>query len=384
MFSSIGSTLSSLWPFGSSLGHSWADTQEKVENIYRDTHHSAQRRVEALKEHSLKDQSDLQHKIAEIYREAAEEAEQRIDRLKRPIMAMLRKRRDEAVEEPSVMGRAKDAAMGYFGKKAVHDEPTVFEDTTKKISQAYRDAIAKAQAALPEMVKGEPLVETKSKLRRLYDEAFHRSHGETRTMFGRLRDMLGWGVHAAADVGKSAAITTWHLLAHAVMGVFWLSLGAAASTWLMWFWNKRKFNRQLNSHVPGPVTLQQEYLVVGNEDVQRKFFDYWTNTGNAYFSRQPGLRKSVLHRGIDALNNKWVNLAEWSSVEELRRAMATPEFIDLKRRAPVNVIPMETLYQVSAVGGRSEGDIAGKGAMHEGLRQRTTGPGVGTTTPIVS
>jgi hypothetical protein len=394
---SLANGLSNLNPFSPKLGHNWEDTQDKVENIYKETHRDAQRRVDALKDSALKDHGDLREKIASIYKEAAADAEERIDRLKRPILSFLRRSAEENEDEEdeslydrmtgkykdlsdkagTAAGLAKDYVSEKLGRHKKLDKASLFKDTTDKISKGYHDAVNTATSTLGDISKSDTMVEAKAKLQKAYDEAFHKSHGESHGLWSRFKDsMMMRGAKGVANFGKSAMITTWHMVLHACLGVFWLTLGAIASTYIMWWWAARKFQRQLNSHVAGPVTLTQEFIVVGDEERQKKFYDYWTSVTSSYFSRQPGLRKSTLHRGVDTLSNKWFNVAEWSSVDDLRRATSTPEFLDIKRRAPVSMIPCQTLYQVSAMG--PQGLDSGMKGFDSGVRHRTTaatGPG---------
>jgi hypothetical protein len=139
----------------------------------------------------------------------------------------------------------------------------------------------------------------------------------------------------------------------------------------------------MDANVQGPVVLSKEFLVVGTEDAQRKFMDYWSNAGAAFFQRQPGLRKFSLQRGVDVGSNGWQHLSEWNSIEDLRRALNQPEITEMKKRLPKGVLSKKFISQVvttgkggmvSTSGVPQEGDTI----RGEGLRQRG-GPGTIST-----
>jgi len=391
--------LSDMNPFASKLGHDWSDTQTKVENIYQDTHADAQRRVAELKEEALlKDQKELQKKIADIYLAAATEAEKRIEKMKRPLLASLfRHHEEEEHFEPGYMRgafeKAKDmvgdAATAVKSKFSPQEETTMFEDTSKKISDAYRQAVEKAKSAASNVAPaaGEAWHETKQKAQKAYDDVFQRTHGEARGMLRTMSESLGRGVHRAADMASTAAWKTWHLLLHGVLAMFWMFIGAVGATGLVTWLNKRQFRKQLAAPVVGPVVLSKEFMVLGTEDYARKFQDYWTNAAGAYFNRQPGLRKYTLQRGVDIGSNQWHHLSEWNSIEDLRRALTNPEMKELKKRMPhgflFKLLSKHAVTQLVTTGkgpAASEGDV---GVVRpEGLRQRTQGGP--SSTPIAT
>jgi len=377
-------------PFGARLGHDWSQTQDKVENIYRETHAMAQRRVDDLKEEALKDHADLRRRIADIYQQAAQEAEKRIDKLKRPLLSQLMRNYDTTPQhESSTFDKAKDGVKEGFSNVAAgftnfrkrftpQEEHTMFQDTIDKVGSAYRSAIEKAKtsAAALGQTADETLSSSKLKAQKLYDAAFHTGHGKTRSLMGRLRDSLGFGWHSAMDIGRYAGHKTWNFFVHIGLAGFWFFIGVAACMSGMFAWNQRNFKTQLNSNHQGPVTLLQEYVVVGNEVRQRKWYDYWTSAGSNFFTKQPGLRKYALHRGIEGGANRWAWVAEWSNVEDVRRALQHPDFIQLQKNAPATVLPKQLLYNVVAHGGgKIEGVDVGSITGRDTLRQRVTPPG---------
>jgi len=373
-------------PFATKLGHDWAETHNRVENIYEEMHRDAQHRVELLKEDTLKDQKELQQKIADIYQDAANEAERRIDKMKKPLIASLfRHYSGNGPEEESsstsggyvnkLKEKASDAAHAIKNKLTPHDESSMFEDASKKVSDAYRTAIDKAKEAVKDVKPGETWDSARDRAKRAYDELLHKTHHDTRTLFQRMRDGLGFGAHRAADAAEFAAVKTWHLVLHCTLGLFWMVLGAAVATGLKMYYERRMFNKQLMATVTGPILLSKEMLVVGNDETQRKFIDYWTNTASNFFKQQAGLRKFTLERGIDAGSNVYHHCSEWNSIDDLRRALAQPELKEIKKRMPVKgFISKRTIGQVitQSKGQTGEGD-AGAGRA-EGLRQRL-GPG---------
>jgi len=377
------------------LGSDFAETQEKVESIYQETHLMAQKKVEDLKEETLRDHTELQKKIADIYHNAALEAEKRIEKLQRPYFSFSRSKdydkdyyysKDkESSSGPSVSDRISSAA-GKAGDKLkgaasaakdTYDESHLFDDTQKKIAQAYRNALDGAKSSIGTVSTSatDSWHDVRNRIAKAYNDAFHRGHGETRTLFGKLRDALGRGMHFGAEVTKKTVSFTWHLLVELVKGVFWLSLGGILAYYGMFLWNRRKYAQQLRTHVTGTVVATQEHVVLGNEEMQRKFYDYWSNSAVTYFNRQPGLKKYYMHRGVDQGNNTWLAYCEWNSVDDIRRALATNEYAELKKRMPVTVISKNWIYQTVSTGqGRGEGAAVGPSAplQHEGLRERRT------------
>jgi len=148
-------------------------------------------------------------------------------------------------------------------------------------------------------------------------------------------------------------------------------LGAFLGVAALHYIGKRKFHKQINANVAGPVMAVGEYLVVGGEEKQRKFFDYWTGPAANYFNRQPGLRKYWMHRGLPGMDNAWLCYSEWASVEDLRRAYNTNEFCEIKKASPTTFSQM-VLYQLQSTGGVREGETIVKEPLAPGLRQRGT------------
>jgi hypothetical protein len=384
-------------PFGSRLGHDWQVTQNKVEDIYRDSHLEAQRRVDALTEDTFKDQKELQEKIADIYLEAAIDAEKKIEKMKNGILASLwRSRYSEDEDYESTFDKMKDSAKGYYDKAKEkmddslqtvkrrlypHEQHTIFEDTSKKVGDAYRQAVNKARETTRNLpTAGEAWSETKRKAREAYDTVMEATHRDTRSKFRKMLDKLGQGVEMAGHTAEKAVWKTWHIVLHLFLASFWMIVGGIGVTVFTNWANKATFRKQLNTDVQGPVVMSKEFMVIGNEDTQRKFNDYWANTAAGFFQRQAGLRKFSLQRGFGVGSNVWQHLSEWNSVQDLRRALNQPELQELKKRMPKSVLSKHQLSQVVTTGKGmnisttqgQEGDIRG-----EGLRQRM---GQGITT----
>lgn len=386
---SFKNALSDMNPFTPKLGHDWTDTQHRVENIYRDTQQDAQRRVAELKDESLKDVKELQQKVAEIYLQAATEAEKRIDRLKRPIFAAIFQHgiHDEYSgdhDERGYVDRAKDylsdTARDMKKKWAPHEQAGLLDEATKKMHESYRSAMEKAKELAGKAPSaGESLSDAKQRAIDTYREYMGRGHHEARTTFQNFREKLGHGMHKAGDVASAAGWKTWHLLLHTLIGIFWLSLGALTYGGIKWWIEKQAFKKQLAAPVQGPVVLSKIFTVFGTEDTQRKFQEYWDGAAAGFFSRQPGVRKFSLQRGVDIGSNTWCHLSEWNSIEDLRRAVNQPELQELKKRMPRGVISKRCISQVVSTG--KGGAVSGTGATgaqegdvrSEGLRNR--GPG---------
>jgi len=341
----------------------------------------------------LRDHTELQKKIADIYHDAALEAEKRIEKLQRPFFSFRSHDKEYYKEKErdsgsSVGDKFKDAAgkAGEKFKDAAHyakdkyDESSLFDDTSKKISHAYHSALEGAKDSLGKVQHSasDSWHDVRNRVSKAYSDAFHRGHGETRTLFGRVRDMIGRGMHVGAEVTKATVSFTYHLVVELLKGAFWLCLGGILAYYGMFLWNRRKYAQQLRIHVSGPVVATQEHTVLGNEELQRKFYDYWSNSAVTYFNRQPGLKKYYMHRGVGAGNNTWLAYCEWNSVDDIRRALATNEYSELKKRMPVTVVSKNWIYQMVSTGqGRGEGVAAGPSApLSEGLRERRTTSGV--------
>jgi hypothetical protein len=391
-WSGLKSALADMNPFGSRLGHDWQQTQNRVEDIYRDAHLEAQRRVDSLTEDTYKTQGELQEKIAEIYLEAAVDAEKRIEKMKNGLLASLwrsRYQEDEDIDSSNL----KDTAKGYYDKAkgAVedaahsvkrrlypHEQHTIFDETSKKVSDAYRQAVIKAKESTKSLpTAGEAWHETKRKAREAYDSVMEATHRDTRSKFRKMMDKLGSGFHMAHTVEK-AAWKTWHIVLHLFLATFWMIVGGIGVTLFSNWANKATFRKQLNANVQGPVVMSKEFMVIGTEDTQRKFNDYWANTAAGFFQRQPGLRKFSLQRGFNVGSNVWQHLSEWNGIEDLRRAMNQPEFNELKKRMPKSVLSKYQLSQVVTTGkGMNIGTQGQEDIRSEGLRQRM-GQGIST------
>lgn len=418
--------MSDMNPFTSNLGHDWADTQHRVENIYHDTQRNAQRQVAELKEDTFKDNKELQQKIADIYLQAAQDAENRIERLKRPLFGALfpSGARDEHDDESSswwpgssthrdtgahvqdetrhmydrakdyvrdtkdyvrdtasnIRDTARDTATGVKKRLAPHEKAGLLETATKKMSESYRSAVDKAKdmAAKAPSVAGETLKDAKRRAMETYEEHYGRGHHEARTTFQNLREKLGYGLSKAGGVASGAAYKTWHLMLHMFLGAFWLTVGAVAYGGIKWWIEKQTFKKQLAAPIQGPVVLSKVFTVFGTEDTQRKFQEYWNNAAAQFFSRQPGLRKFSLQRGIDVGSATWGHLSEWNSIEDLRRALAQPELTELKKRMPGGVMSKRGISQVISTGKGGAGTTGGapqEGDVVRGEGLRNRGPG---------
>jgi hypothetical protein len=268
-------------------------------------------------------------------------------------------------------------------KLSGHDQAGLLDEATKKMGDSYRAAVERAkELAAKSPSATETLQEAKNRVMDTYRDYFSRGHNEARSTFQNLRDKLGHGMHRAGDVASGAAWKTWHLLLHAIIGIFWLSVGAVAFATMKWWVEKQAFKKELAAQVQGPVILSKVFTVFGTEDTARKFQEYWSTSAANWFSRQPGMRKFSLQRGLDIGSNTWCHLSEWNSIEDLRRALSqTQELNELKKRLPRGVISKRWISQVvttgkgtdigavGTAGGLTEGDL-----RTEGLRNR--GPGI--------
>jgi len=376
-FESIGNRISSWMPWSSKLGHDWSDTHQKVENIYERSHDEAQRRVEELKEASLKTIPEVQRHIAEIYAEAAGKAEREIESLKHPMLEWFTHWRKRAAVEPedtstTGTGTGTGRVRGVIDKtkdiaSKVQED---IEGLPKKLSGGYKTALDQAKSSVESLGHSASTnwEEAKTKAAQAYSEAFHKGHGAARTTLGSLRDVLGRGISGTKHMAESAACKMWNLVTHSVAAVFWSLVGVGMALWGCNLWARRRFNKQLNSHVSGPVVVVGEYMVFGDEAAQRKFYEYWSGPANAFFSRQPGMRKHWMHRGITGADNSWICYSEWDSVDALRRAHSHPEFADIRKRGPKPSLKQMTIYQLNSV---ADG-VDGQPKETVGLRQRTT------------
>jgi len=379
-FASIGNKVSNVWPFTNSLGNDWSDTQERMEAIYRHHHDLAKQRVEDLRE-DVVEAAHLQDKVADIYQVEMMKAEKEIEKMKHPLSERLMSwRRARGDDQPEPTESEKRGFLERFGLKkptAAELQPShLFEDTSKKISDTYKQAVGAAKGKLSEAGAslGANWDEAKAKAAHAYSEAFHRGHGEARSRWGQFRDAVDRGIHGAARTAKNIVSETFHVLLHALNSTVSLVIGAFLGVALLHYYGKRKFRKQLNANIPGPVMAVGEYLVCGNEEKQRKFVDYWTGPAANYFQRQPGLRKYWMHRGLPGMENAWLCYSEWASIEDLRRACNTQEFNDLKRNSPMTFSQM-VIYQMVSTGGSGgrEGEqIIKEGPLAPGLRQRSS------------
>lgn len=386
-FSSLAHRVNGWMPWGSKLGHDHTDTLDKVEHIYQSTHAEAQRRVDELKENIVKD-SDIQKLIADIYLEEAERAEREIEALKHPMLEWLTHWKKHNTNTGSVSSSAASyaasaksgvdkvfdaAGKAYDAKGMASKWKSDFEEIPSKISGHYRtalDSAKKAAASLPVSASG-TWEDTKHKANEIYSHAFHKGHGETRTFLGKLRDSLGRGGRGTASFVKAAASTTWDFVTHIFMASFYLLAGAALAAWGLALWRRRKFEQQLDARVSGPIIAVGEYTVMGNEEMQRKFYEFWSGPAAAYFNRQTGMRRQYMHRGVPGAGNTWLSVSEWATIEDLRRACKSTEFCELKNRAPKATTHKMTLYQLGAnTRLETEGEALKETADQRIVRQR--------------
>jgi len=211
-----------------------------------------------------------------------------------------------------------------------------------------------------------------------YNEAFHTGHYETRSRFGKLSDAMGRGIRDVARITKTAAYKTVELVWSLLSSAFLLAAGGFLTIGIMRFWNKQQLRKQLHANVAGPVMACGEYYVVGGESEQKKFYDFWSNTGYGYFSRQPGLKKYWMHRGVPGAENNWMSYSEWATIDDLRRACSSTEFSEIKKRSPGYPLKQMHIYQLASTGqsgagaSRVEGESSSVNKDGSTLRQRTT------------
>jgi len=149
----------------------------------------------------------------------------------------------------------------------------------------------------------------------------------------------------------------WSFISSGALLVF----GAGGVLGLLRLWNMTQIKTQLHANVAGSVIQCGEYYVVGDEAQQKKFFDFWSVGGPAYayFSRQPGLKKYWMHRGVNGGERNWMSYSEWASIEDLRRASENPEFKALRKKSPGHTIPEMHIYQLA-----STNTASGSGESH--------------------
>jgi len=256
------------------------------------------------------------------------------------------------------------------------------DELSSRVVDGYRTALKHAKEATSSMKKSS-WQEAKDHAAQTFSDAFHIGHGHSRTLFGRLRDTIGRGAWFAT---KTAFSWTWSLFTNALIGVFWLSLGGMAALWGVGQVKKRRFHKQISSHATGSIIALGEYMVVGDEATQRKFADYWSGPAANYWARQPGFVRQWMQRGVDtgsngvnAGNAQWLSYSEWATIEDLRRAVHSKDFEQIKKKAPnASVTHHMTLYQ-NGNGARYEGETeketsssSGSNKGSKGTRQRGT------------
>jgi len=383
--SSFGHRISSWMPWSKSEQEiDSTDTLQKVEEIYERTHKNAQERVDDLKESRARGR-DVNVLVAEIYQEEAQRAEREIEALKHPMLEWLLHWREHTPQSDSLKDSAK--GLGQKAREKFEDLSSrarnEVEDLSSKVAAGYRSALSHAKdtastAASATAGAVPSWEEAKARAARLYSDAFHTGHGTTRTFLGKMRDSVGRGMSKTAHFAKAAACQTWSLFTHSLLAIMYGIGGGLVTMWGLSYLGKRRFHKQLDSHVAGPIIAVGEYLVMGNDDFQRKFFDYWSGPGRAYFSRQPGMVRQWIHRGVSPGNNLWLSYSEWASIEDLRRACQTHEFHQLRKRAPSATATNMIIYQLQGSSGtRIEGEVVDLNKdKHQvedaGLRQRGT------------
>jgi hypothetical protein len=400
-FESLGHKLSSLLPFTGTkeptATEQFTETQAKIEAILRQKHDEAQARVDALKEDELRPGS-TQKKIQQIYLDEAQKAEKEIAALRQPFYekyATWIHLRSGAKEPTLEEKRGFLERLGLLHLKEKEVQPRhLYEETAKKVSQTYRDLIDK----IPNMedvkdTAGENWENTKAKIARAYNNAFHKGHGEAHTKFGQLREIFSHGLHGAAHGAKKVVSATAEAVWWVLTKTVWMIAGALVGMWVLNLLAKRRFHAQLRANVGGPIVAVGEYIVYGGEEMQKKFYEYWSTNAYAYFGRQPGMRKYWVHRGVSGGENMWLCYSEWASIDDLRRASSTTEFLNIEKRSPAqaNSIAKMVVYQVTAahnfdsapgtvgketgISGSSKGDTIG----FQPARQRNTATTTTTT-----
>jgi len=193
------------------------------------------------------------------------------------------------------------------------------------------------------------------------------------------------GLSKAGHVAESAAVKTWHLVLHIMLGSVWMVLGVILATLASIQYDKYCFRRALNSGHTGPVVLSKEFWVVGGSELQRKFNDYWANVAAPFMKAQPGVKMMRFGRGLDMSSNLYSVNTEFNSLAELRRMLDSPELEELKKRMPKATLSRHKIgLLVQQVKGPAytsvmEGDRTQTGTTTggEGLRQRGSGVSAG-------
>jgi heme-degrading monooxygenase HmoA len=105
--------------------------------------------------------------------------------------------------------------------------------------------------------------------------------------------------------------------------------------------------------VVGPVTLVNSFVVPADRDAA--FVDIWTQT-SGYFRSQPGFLSLRLHRAVSPdAQYRFVNVANWSSLEQFRAAHQTETFRQLVGQPGWQEFPSRpALYQVEVAYDASE------------------------------
>ena len=95
----------------------------------------------------------------------------------------------------------------------------------------------------------------------------------------------------------------------------------------------------------GPVTLMNCFEVPGGRD--DAFTDLWTNT-SGYFRVQRGFQSLRLHQALSPnAPFRFVNIANWSSIELFQAAHATEQFRTLVSRPEWSEFPSSpAIYKV--------------------------------------
>lgn len=338
----------------------WSSTSDRAGNLYD----SARQGVNDAANRAREGVNDAASRAREGVNDAASRAREGFNDASNKAQGMAGRARDSVY----------DAAHGMKKKLTAHEQASLFEQAQKSIRESYQDALNKAKEGLKATPSAtETLKEAKKRAQKTYDDVFHHGHSTTRSTFQSLRDKFGWGLQTTASTAATAAWATWKLFLHLLLGVFWITLGAIGWQGAKWWLEKQAFKKELATpNVHGPVVLSKVFTVFGTVETSNKFAEYWNGAAAGWFSRQPGIRKFSFQRGVGVASNVWCHLSEWNTIEDLRKALASPELTEMKKRMPKGVVTKRGILQVvstgKALGGGADTDV-----RTEGLRNR--GPG---------
>jgi hypothetical protein len=133
--------------------------------------------------------------------------------------------------------------------------------------------------------------------------------------------MFPAAIFAVPAIGIATGITAlWTLLGYYVLRRLW-------SEW--------SFSKALKATHSGPVAVVKEYCVCG-KSAGEKLNQYVNNMIIPFALKQPGMTRYHVSRGLRNPNT-FVVCMEWSTLEDLRRAICSPEGASIKKNAPWQV-----------------------------------------------